>query len=147
MGSFGKAGCLSFFPSKNLGCLGDGGMIVTNDPQVFERAEILRRHGGKVKYRHSELGMNSRLDVLQAAILQVKLPHLPGWNASRRRAAYRYNHLLANVRAVQRPQELATAGYLIHEQISESSRTCCETVYHQYTVRFQQRNLVQAALP
>ena len=87
VGSFGDAGCLSFFPSKNLGAFGDGGMLVTNNPEVFERVEMLRRHGGRVKYHHCELGLNSRLDELQAAILRVKFEHLENWNTARRKNA------------------------------------------------------------
>ena len=84
VGSFGHAGCLSFFPSKNLGCFGDGGMVVSGNKEVFERVEMLRRHGGKVKYHHCELGLNSRLDELQAAILRVKFKHLEAWSEQRR---------------------------------------------------------------
>ena len=90
VGSLGTAGCLSFFPSKNLGCLGDGGMIVTNDQKLHERAEVLRRHGSRDKYHHDEQGVNSRLDELQAAILRVKLAHLGDYNRLRREHACRY---------------------------------------------------------
>ena len=97
VGSLGDAGCLSFFPSKNLGGFGDGGMVVTNHPEVAQRVEMLRRNGGRVKYHHEEPGLNSRLDELQAAILRVKFSHLSRWNRLRRQNAYRYNELLADV--------------------------------------------------
>lgn len=113
VGTFGDVGCLSFFPSKNLGCFGDGGMVVTDNPSVYERVEYLRRHGGKVKYHHEELGLNSRLDELQAAILRVKLQHLDRWNSMRRQRAYRYNRLLANLKGVIRPAELANNNTII----------------------------------
>ena len=88
-------GCSSFFPSKNLGAYGDGGMVVTNDAQLAEKIDVLRRQGGQKKYYHEILGFNSRLDTLQAAILNVKLHHLNSWNDGRRRVAHRYNELLA----------------------------------------------------
>ena len=72
VGTYGDTGCLSFFPSKNLGCCGDGGMVLTNNKALYEHIEMLRRHGGEVKYHHSKLGLNSRLDEIQAAILRVK---------------------------------------------------------------------------
>lgn len=97
VGSIGDAGCLSFFPSKNLGCYGDGGMVVTSDPGVSETVEMLRKHGGKIAYSHSLPGFNSRLDALQAAILSVKLPHLEQWNDMRRRNAALYDSLLEKV--------------------------------------------------
>jgi dTDP-4-amino-4,6-dideoxygalactose transaminase len=137
-GSFGDAGCLSFFPSKNLGCFGDGGMVVTSNPEVFERVEMLRRHGGKVKYRHSELGLNSRLDELQAAILRVKFPHLDEWVAARRRHAARYSELLAGVPGVRTPSMKNDFGE------GDSARDFC--AYHQYTIRIKNRDAVQAAL-
>lgn len=90
VGTIGDVGCFSFFPTKNLGCFGDGGAIATNDPDIAERVEYLRRHGGKVKYQHEELGLNSRLDTLQATILLIKLPRLDGWNAARSAIAHYY---------------------------------------------------------
>lgn len=98
VGTIGDVGCFSFFPTKNLGCFGDGGAIATNDPDVAERVEYLRRHGGKVKYQHEELGLNSRLDTLQATILLIKLPHLDEWNAARSAIAdYYLQQLTENI--------------------------------------------------
>jgi len=96
-GSLGDAGCLSFYPSKNLGAYGDGGMVVANDAALAEKVDVLRRQGSKKKYHAEVLGFNSRLDSLQAAILSVKLEYLDGWNEARRRVAQRYNELLADL--------------------------------------------------
>ncbi len=130
VGTLGDVACFSFFPTKNLGCAGDGGMVTTNDPSLFERVEMLRRHGGKVKYHHSELGLNSRLDELQAAILLVKEPHLDRWTEARRTLAARYNELLADVEGVVTPVEIDG----VH------------AVYHQYTIRVEDRDAVQQRL-
>ncbi|MEO0272137.1 MAG: DegT/DnrJ/EryC1/StrS family aminotransferase [candidate division WOR-3 bacterium] len=116
-GTIGDVGAYSFFPSKNLGAYGDGGMIVTNDDQVAEVARMLRVHGAKKKYHNEVLGYNSRLDTLQAAILRVKLPYLEQWNEGRRRVAKTYNELLAAVPGIVTP-ELADGH-----------------VFHQYTIR------------
>jgi dTDP-4-amino-4,6-dideoxygalactose transaminase len=89
-GSLGSAATFSFFPSKNLGCFGDGGMITTSDPQIAERARVLRFHGSHDKVSYEEIGYNSRLDELQAAILRVQLPHLDRWAEGRRQAALHY---------------------------------------------------------
>ncbi|MFM7367766.1 MAG: DegT/DnrJ/EryC1/StrS family aminotransferase, partial [Sphaerospermopsis kisseleviana] len=113
----GDVGAYSFFPSKNLGCYGDGGMVVTNDDQVAELARMLRVHGAKKKYHNEILGYNSRLDTLQAAILRVKLQYIDQWNQGRRRAAKVYNDLLADVSGVITP--VITDGH----------------VFHQYTIR------------
>ncbi|MCC6729744.1 MAG: DegT/DnrJ/EryC1/StrS family aminotransferase [Chthonomonadales bacterium] len=129
-GSFGDVGCLSFFPSKNLGCFGDGGMAVSNDAETAGRVEMLRRHGGKVKYHHTELGLNSRLDDLQAAILRVKLPRLDEWTEARRAHARRYDALLGDVPGVVVPCEIPDV----------------RAVYHQYTIRVRDRDGVQARL-
>jgi dTDP-4-amino-4,6-dideoxygalactose transaminase len=128
-GSLGDAGCLSFFPSKNLGGYGDGGMIVTNDPTLAETVRKLRTHGWRTKYHPEMLGYNSRLDELQEAILRVKLNHLDTWNEQRRLIAARYRVLLADT-GVGLPWE---APYVKH-------------VYHLYIVRVKERKTVQEHL-
>jgi dTDP-4-amino-4,6-dideoxygalactose transaminase len=130
-GGVGDAGILSFFPSKNLGCLGDGGMVVTRDDAIAERVRSLRVHGGgKVRYHHEEVGMNSRLDTLQAAMLRVKLPHLEEWTQGRRRVAACYDALLAETPGVVTPKKLAGMDH----------------VYNQYTLRVQNRDALEARL-
>src|SRR5262249_2326765 len=94
-GSIGQYGCFSFFPSKNLGAAGDGGMIVTNDAKRSEKLRIIRGHGSKTKYFHRTVGGNSRLVGIQAAVVSAKLPHLDSWTAARQRNAVRYDQLFA----------------------------------------------------
>ncbi|MBN2291660.1 MAG: DegT/DnrJ/EryC1/StrS family aminotransferase [Pirellulales bacterium] len=140
-GSFGDAGCFSFFPSKNLGCFGDGGMIVSNNEKLSERVEVLRRHGGRVKYHHDELGLNSRLDELQAAILRVKLPHLPEWESLRRRHAYHYNSIFIEMPEVICPRELSPEGpFVPTDQKKADGGRMVQCVYHQYTIRVPYRD-------
>lgn len=127
--SFGAIGCLSFFPTKNLGAYGDAGMAVTSNPDIAERLDVLRRHGGRVKYHHERVGYNSRLDELQAAILRVKLRHLDGWTAGRQRIARRYDELLAGLPV--------TTPYIMPG---------CTHIYHQYTIRAPRRDELQAFL-
>lgn len=130
VGSLGDLGCLSFFPSKNLGAFGDAGMVVANDADLAGRVEMLRRHGGRVKYHHEELGLNSRLDEVQAAVLRVKLKYLEDWTAARRRHAYRYNELFADAAGVTTPREIPDV----------------RAVYHQYTILVDDRDGVQKRL-
>ena len=120
-GSIGKAAAFSFYPSKNLGAFGDGGMVVTQDAEVAQKVRSLRNYGSPRKYHHTEPGTNSRLDTLQAAILNVKLPHLDRWNAERNRAAQLYDALLA---------PLASRGIIPIQNQSQRGH-----VYHLYVVR------------
>ena len=103
VGSLGDAGCLSFFPTKNLGAYGDGGMVITNDPKVAETVEMLRKHGSKTSHYHLLPGFNSRLDALQAAILRVKLKHLEDWNRLRCEKASLYTRLLCQLDGIEPP--------------------------------------------
>lgn len=131
--SIGHLGTYSFFPSKNLGAYGDGGMVTTPDPDLAETVRLLRVHGAQPRYYHRLLGYNSRLDELQAAILRIKLIHLDGWNACRRSAAERYNELFRQ----------AGIGDLV---AIPAERPGCRHVYHQYTVRADRRDALQKHL-
>lgn len=122
-GGIGSIGCFSFYPTKNLGAYGDGGMVVTNDAALADKVDVLRRHGSPRKYHAEVVGYNSRLDALQAAILRVKLRHLDGWNEKRRTLARRYDELLTDL-PLTRPRAAADV----------------EHVYHQYTVRVGARD-------
>jgi dTDP-4-amino-4,6-dideoxygalactose transaminase len=128
-GGLGHAACLSFYPSKNLGAYGDGGMVVTDDAAVAEAIRKLRSHGWKTKYRPETIGVNSRLDELQAAVLRVKLRHLDAWTARRRAIAHRYGSLLAGTVA-QLPWEAPDVTH----------------VHHVYVIRVERRAAVQAEL-
>jgi dTDP-4-amino-4,6-dideoxygalactose transaminase len=129
-GSIGTCGCLSFFPSKNLGGMGDGGMITTNDPALGERLAVFHNHGSKPKYFHKFVGGNFRLDTIQAAGLLVKLRHLDAWSAKRRANAQRYSQLLAGVSEVRLP----------------AVRDYNTSIYNQYVIRGPRRNELQAFL-
>jgi dTDP-4-amino-4,6-dideoxygalactose transaminase len=126
----GEFGCLSFFPSKNLGGYGDGGMILTDSEEAYRRLRSLRSHGSATKYISEEQGWNSRLDELQAAILRVKLRHLDKWCAARRANAAHYEFFLKNVPGVALPRSAAWG----------------EHVFHQYTIRLKRRDHVQKIL-
>ncbi len=129
-GSIGTVGCFSFFPSKNLGGMGDGGMVVTQDEQLADRLSQCRNHGSKPKYYHKWVGGNFRLDTLQAAGLIVKLRHLEDWSAKRRANAARYNELLADCEAVVTP----------------TVRDYNVSIFNQYVIRAPRRDELQAAL-
>lgn len=120
-GTVGDLGIFSFFPTKNLGAYGDGGMVITDDDGLAERVRLLRVHGSRPKYYHHFVGTNSRLDSLQAAILQVKLPRLDRWSQARQQCAERYNKLLRELDSVELP--------FVHPSSTH--------VYHQYTIRIK----------
>ena len=117
VGSIGDIGCFSFFPSKNLGAFGDGGMCVTNDPGLAERLRVLRVHGGQPKYYHSVIGGNFRLDALQAAVLSVKLPRLDAWTAGRQANARRYDELLAGIQGVHCPTVVPGGRHIFNQYV------------------------------
>ncbi|MBP9806860.1 DegT/DnrJ/EryC1/StrS family aminotransferase [bacterium] len=131
-GSFGDVACTSFYPTKNLGAAGDAGMIVSKDPVVAERIRAIRAHGMRRRYYHDELGVNSRLDELQAATLVVKLPYLKQWNDRRAHLASIYDASLANCPGLIRPS-VSLAGGVANG--AKNSETGVKHVYHQYTVR------------
>jgi len=112
-GSIGDVGTFSFYPTKNLGALGDGGLLTTNSDEVAELAKMLRNHGQKRRYYNAMLGYNSRLDAMQAAILRVKLPYIDTWNQQRLEAAERYNEMLSAVKGVITPS--LPKGHSVHQ--------------------------------
>ena len=131
--SFGDIGCLSFFPTKNLGAFGDAGMCVTQDAELAERMKVLRVHGGKPKYYHALIGGNFRIDELQAAVLNVKLPHLDGWSAGRQRNAAFYDAAFARANlgdAVRTPRGAPGSRH----------------IYNQYVIRARDRDRLRQHL-
>jgi len=133
-GTFGDFGCFSFFPSKNLGGAGDGGMITTNDPAIAERLQMLRVHGSRKKYFHEMIGTNSRLHALQAAVLRVKLRHLAAWQQGRQNRADRYRRLFES------------AGLSTFIAAPPRPPAKFEHVYNQFTIRSSRRDDLKAFL-
>jgi len=134
VGNIGQFGCFSFFPSKNLGGAGDGGLVTTQDSAMAERLRLLRVHGSRRKYNHEILGTNSRLDALQAAILRVKLGHLAEWTDARRAKARRYRQLF---------KELGLEGFV---GVPSEPPAQYRHVYHQFTIRCQKRDQLREFL-
>jgi dTDP-4-amino-4,6-dideoxygalactose transaminase len=130
--SFGDIGCLSFFPTKNLGAFGDAGMCVANDPALAERLDILRVHGGKPKYYHPFIGGNFRIDEIQAAVLDIKLPHLDAWTAGRQRNAKFYDAAFAK----------ADLGHAVKTPTALPGRH----IYNQYMIRVRERDRLRQFL-
>ncbi|NJL62701.1 MAG: DegT/DnrJ/EryC1/StrS family aminotransferase [Methylacidiphilales bacterium] len=119
VGSIGDIGCFSFYPTKNLGGCGDGGAIATNNPEIAARMRVIKNHGQSNQYHYNEIGVNSRLDCIQAVILQIKLRYLDNWNAKRKAIASRYHQFLSQIPGIVTPQELAGGA----------------GVWNQYTIR------------
>jgi len=130
VGTFGDIGCYSFYPTKNLGTMGDGGLAVTNSENLKNRMIALRNHGGAIRYYHDEIGVNSRLDEIQAAILRVKLNYINDWNKKRRAHAAFYNELFKDAKDIETPKETDNVY----------------AVYHQYTVKVPNRDEVHKLL-
>jgi dTDP-4-amino-4,6-dideoxygalactose transaminase len=133
VGSFGAYGCFSFFPSKNLGCFGDGGLVTTKNHQLARRIQLLRNHGMEPKYYHHMVGGNFRLDAIQAAVLRVKLPHLEQWTAARQRNAGRYRALFAE----------AGLADIVKLPVEAPRRT---HIYNQFVIRVAERDRLRAHL-
>lgn len=133
VGNLGAMGCFSFFPAKNLGCAGDGGLVTTNDEKLADRLSVLRTHGSRKRYSYELVGMNSRLDALQAAILRVKLPYLNDWSKKRRENAERYARLFDEFGISERISVPYAPDYAYH-------------VYNQFTVRSSDRDALRAHL-
>ena len=133
VGGFGRVGCFSFFPSKNLGAFGDGGLVATNDDTLAASLRRMRVHGADRQYYHQVIGGNFRLDALQAAVLRVKLPHLAGWTEARRRNAARYDGLFGDAGLAGRVTLPVTAADRSH-------------IFNQYVVRVPNRDAVKAHL-
>ena len=140
-GTIGDMGCFSFFPSKNLGGCGDGGMVITNDEEFAERIRVLRVHGSKPKYYHRVVGVNGRLDALQAVVLSVKLPYLDGWSAARRQHAAFYDAAFsdgaADVASLTDASKKVGTPYVEPFNVS---------IYNQYVLRVEQRDGLMAHL-
>ncbi len=164
VGTVGTFGCFSFFPSKNLGCYGDGGLVTVNDDDLAEKVRILRLHGSKPKYHHKLVGINSRLDTMQAAILRVKLPLLDDWTEARRSVAHRYNKMFSDAGVAISWEDLGCGGNCAHMggdacTLSQQRNMIvipAETtgsvahngrhIYHQYVIRTSRRAEVIKAL-
>lgn len=141
-GSFGVAGCFSFFPSKNLGGMGDGGMITVQDEAFGEELDILRVHGGKPKYYHGVLGGNFRLDAMQAAILDVKLRYLPSWHQGRRRNAQTYESLFSKTGLLEKG--LVQLPQAVYQQWADDPIDGADYhIYNQFVLRVRERDALR----
>jgi len=136
-GSMGSLGCLSFFPSKNLGALGDGGMVVTNDKNLADQMRLLRTQGGKPKYYHKVIGGNFRLDTLQAAVLNVKLPYLDRWTELRQQHAKQYEYLFKETSLFEK------IGLRLPKAVYQENGVKHYHIYNQFVIEVPNRNALQ----
>ncbi|MDB5033651.1 MAG: putative pyridoxal phosphate-dependent enzyme [Chlorobi bacterium] len=149
VGGIGTVGCFSFFPSKNLGAFGDAGLITTNDSELYELMRIMRVHGGERRYYHSVIGGNFRLDEIQAAVLNVKLPHLDAWSEARRRNAARYNELFESRGLSEGPGRIAfdeKNRILTPAAVNEAAGVPDHHIFNQYVIRSERRDELKAWL-
>jgi dTDP-4-amino-4,6-dideoxygalactose transaminase len=136
-GTLGRMGCFSFFPSKNLGGIGDGGMVVTNDDELAERLRLLRNHGAKPKYYHKIVGGNFRLDTIQAAALLIKLRHLDAWHKARQQHADHYRDLF---------QKAGLTGTVTLPEVVDRTPGVRAHIYNQFVIRTPQRDALREFL-
>lgn len=143
VGNIGHIGCFSFYPSKNLGCFGDGGLVTTNDAELAEKLKILRVHGGKPKYYHKIIGGNFRLDAIQAAILNVKLPHLDSWTKKRQENAEKYTSHFKKYELAKSEGKTdfdKDNKVLLPDPVYKSFNLKYYHIYNQYVIRVQKRD-------
>ena len=143
VGTIGDVGCFSFFPSKNLGCFGDAGLVTTNDEKIAEQLQIMRVHGGKPKYYHKVIGGNFRIDAIQAAVLRVKLPHLDSWCEGRRTNAELYNQLFISHKLASETGKInysETEKVLLPKAVYKSSSIKNYHIFNQYIIRVEKRD-------
>ncbi|MFA6497952.1 MAG: DegT/DnrJ/EryC1/StrS family aminotransferase [Desulfurivibrionaceae bacterium] len=138
-GSMGEVGCFSFFPSKNLGGIGDGGLITCNDPELAERIRVIRVHGGAPKYHHGVVGGNFRIDPIQAVVLDIKLSHLPEWHRARRRNAATYRRLFAQVGLLENGAVFLPEAVYEAEGVAVGEG-CDYHIYNQFVIRARDRD-------
>jgi dTDP-4-amino-4,6-dideoxygalactose transaminase len=149
-GTIGDIGCYSFFPSKNLGCFGDGGLVVTNDEKLAHSLKIKRVHGGEPKYHHKVIGGNFRLDALQAAVIRVKLPYLNYWSESRRKNAETYNQLFIEAELAEEPgrTEFDSKNFVLLPEAKYKNLKGLTNyhIYNQYIIRVEKRDVLRQFL-
>lgn len=149
VGTIGDIGCFSFFPSKNLGCYGDGGLVVTNDDELAERLMIMRVHGGKPKYFHKVIGGNFRLDAIQAAVLNVKLPYLDDWSKMRRKNSEAYTRLFINAGLAEKEGVIEFSKgnkVLLPKPVYKDFGHKNYHIFNQYVIRVEKRDQLKEYL-
>lgn len=149
VGTIGDIGCFSFFPSKNLGCFGDGGLVTTNNDMLAERLKVMRVHGGKPKYYHKMIGGNFRIDAIQSAVLNVKLPFLDGWSEKRRVNAAHYSSLFIESGLSVKEGETTFSdanAVLLPQAVYKGSQHKNYHIYNQYVIRVERRNALREYL-